>query len=253
MSISTKARSRCHLCDLCGEGYHRGCTGRIKPDEAAVVSWRCQYPRPPGITIHAPTCKAPGPRLGDLPLAASLGSQARAWLAYSRPDSEAPLSRRSTGGTGMMPVAVFGCCRRHRDGASGAGAVFVPAAGNLRSLPARPGGHGGCPESASAQVMGTGLGQRHVWSAVERVFFWQFSGLWRGRGNGPGKRAPARGGDVWRCRAAAGDVVRPAHTAPCGRCSIKRPGCVWCSCGWERGPSSRTKTGTALHLPGSTI
>ena len=29
--------------------------------------------------------------------------------------------------------------------------------------------------------------------------------------------------------------------------------CVWCSCGWERGPSSRTKTGTALHSPGSTI
>ena len=25
---------------------------KIKPDEAAVVSWRCQYPRPPGITIH---------------------------------------------------------------------------------------------------------------------------------------------------------------------------------------------------------
>ena len=73
-------------------------------------------------------------------------------------------------------------------------------------------------------------------------------------GNEPlGKRAPARGGEVRRCRAAAGDVVRPDHTAPCGRCSIKRPGCVCCSCGWERGPSSRTKTGTALHSPGSTV
>jgi hypothetical protein len=40
LRISSKALSRCHSCDLCGEGYHRGSTGRIKPDEAAVVSWR---------------------------------------------------------------------------------------------------------------------------------------------------------------------------------------------------------------------
>jgi hypothetical protein len=62
--------------------------------------------------------------------------------------------------------------------------------------------------------------------------------------------AAATSGDVEQLQVTWSD---PAHTAPCGRCSIKRPGCVWCSCGWERGPSSRTKTGTALHSRGSTI
>ncbi len=62
--------------------------------------------------------------------------------------------------------------------------------------------------------------------------------------------AAATSGDVEQLQVTWSD---PAHTASCGRCSIKRPGCVWCSCGWERGPSSRTKTGTALHSRGSTI
>jgi hypothetical protein len=53
--------------------------------------------------------------------------------------------------------------------------------------------------------------------------------------------AAAQSGDLEQLQVTLG------HPAPCGRCSIKRPGCVCCSCGWERGPSSRTKTGTALH------
>ena len=53
--------------------------------------------------------------------------------------------------------------------------------------------------------------------------------------------AAAKSGDVEQLQVTWSDQVIPR------RCSIKRPGCVCCSCGWERGPSSRTKTGTALH------
>jgi hypothetical protein len=133
--------------------------------------------------------------------------------------------------------------------ASGTGAVLVAAAGILRSLPARLGSRPAVAPKAPQPERSLAAPLRVSGSFLDTVCSLQ---LERSR-NGPGKRAPARGGGVRRSRAAAGDVVRPGHTAPCGRCSIKRPGCVWCRCGWERGPSSRTKTGTALHSRGSTL
>jgi hypothetical protein len=70
-------------------------------------------PAPAGhhdIYTQAPTRKAPDPRLGNLPLAASLDSQARAWLAASvTVQLEARL-----GSATESPMPVFGFCRRQR-------------------------------------------------------------------------------------------------------------------------------------------
>ncbi len=211
------------------------------------MSWRCQYPRPPGITIRTRAdAQGARPEAGRLATGSELGlsgsSLARRLEAGlgSATDSESPRpGEQRARSTGMM--AVFGFCRRH--GSSGTGAVLVLAAGILRSLPARLGSWPAVapkpPQPLSRALTGRAL------AGVSGSFLDTVCSLQLGR-RGNGKRAPARGGDVRRCRAAAGDVVRPPHAAPCGQCSIKRPGCVWCSCCWEQGPSSRSKTGTAL-------
>ena len=62
--------------------------------------------------------------------------------------------------------------------------------------------------------------------------------------------AAAKSGDVEQLQVTWSDQVIPRRAAD-ARSSDRA--CVWCSCGWERGPSSRTKTGTALRSPGSTV
>ncbi len=59
--------------------------------------------------------------------------------------------------------------------------------------------------------------------------------------------AAAESGDVEQLQVTWSDQFIPRRAAD-ARSSDRS--CVWCSCGWERGPSSRTKTGTALHSPG---
>ncbi len=114
---------------------------KIKPDEAALVSWRCQYPpRPSGITIHTRAyvqgSQPEAARLatgGELGLSgSSLARRLEAGLG-SATESELPRPVRSTG---MMAVSQL---RSGSAVASGTGAVLVPVAGILRSLPARLG------------------------------------------------------------------------------------------------------------------
>jgi hypothetical protein len=119
----------------------------MKPDEAAVVSWRCQYPRPPGITIHT-GADAQGARpeakqlATDSELGLSASSLARRLDArlggatVTRAVTESAAVRAQHRYSFMMAVSQL---RSGSAVASGTGAVLVPAAGILRSLPARLG------------------------------------------------------------------------------------------------------------------
>jgi hypothetical protein len=130
------------------------------------------------------------------------------------PESEAPLGRcgprhRHDG----RVAAAFGFCRRKWDWRRACtGSWYPPQPASEASVMASS-----CPETAPSLIAHTG---KHVatTSRLQRAcarsgeFRWTrfVPSNWRGRGNGPGKRAPARGGDVRRSRAAAGDVVRPS-------------------------------------------
>jgi len=126
---------------------------KIKPDEAAVVSWRCQYPRPPGITIHTGAdAQGARPEAGQLATGGELG--------LSGSSRSRRLEARLGGATeSLRPEApefihdgrVAAAFERTGSAvASGTGAVLVPAAGILRSLPARPGSWPAVAETAPA-------------------------------------------------------------------------------------------------------
>ncbi len=131
---------------------------KIKPDEAAVVSWRCLYPpRPPGITIHTGAdAQGARPEAGQLATGGELGlsgsSLARRLEARLGGATESAAARS----TGMTRTAVPARVSQLRSSsgsavASGTGAVLIPAASVLRSLPARLGSWPAvAPESAPA-------------------------------------------------------------------------------------------------------
>ncbi len=90
---------------------------KIKPDEAAVVSWRCQYPRPPGITIHTRAyVQGSQPEAARLATGGELGlsgsSLARTLEAGLSVGRRGPQHRHDGG---QCAAAAFGFCRRQPD------------------------------------------------------------------------------------------------------------------------------------------